>query len=411
VASIKIVIFLPVVLMLTWLGLEIGLALRAYAQAKVAADAVALAAAARYPDGPEAAVADALTAAAANRGPNGPVVVQVIDGKAGGGDVLFGDWDAQTRQFTPLPEGGPAVRVRVRFAADHPNGPVGLVLGGLFENGPFSIERSSVAVHRPARHTTSLLALEPFAGAVALTAESSLRSAGGVSVASPDARAVSVTGFSELVAPIVRIAGDLDPDSEARIDGRVATDYDVPPDPKAAVPMPPWGVGPALPIGHDNVSLTRVAPGLHAGLQASGGRVVLSAGLHQFDGPIVLSGTAELYLDGATVQLGDFVGMQLTGSSRIAGEPMSGLTGWGRTWALQRGLASTWTISDLASVQVDGRCYAPTTQIALEGAAQLALGPTILYGLDQFGVSEATFDGRLPEIDEDPQPGRAGLVR
>lgn len=411
VASIKIVVALPVVMMLSWLGAEVGLALRAYTQAKTAADAVALAAAARFSDGPEAAVTDALAAAGANRGPNGPVVVQVIDGKAGGGDLLFGEWDAQTRQFTPLPEGGPAVRVRVRFAADHPNGPVGLVLGGLFANGPFSIERSSVAVHRPARHTTSLLVQDPAAGAIALAGESSLRSAGGISVASSDVRAVSVSGSSQLVAPIVRIAGDLDPASEARIDGRVVADYDVPADPKAAVPLPAWSSGPALPIGHDNVSLTRVAPGLHTGLEASGGRIVLTAGLHQFDGSIVLSGNAELYLDGATIQLGDFVGLQLTGASRLVGEPMTGLPGWGRTWALQRSLASTWMISDLASIQAEGRCYAPTADVVLEDAAQVAIGPAILHGIELQGLSEASFDGRLPEIDEEPQPGRASLVR
>lgn len=411
VASIKVVVALPVVIMLTWLAAEIGLALRAYTQAKTAADAVALAAAARYPDGPEAAVVDALAAASANRGPNGPVVVQVIDGKAGGGDVLFGDWDPETRQFTPLPDGGPAVKVRVRFGADHPNGPVGLVLGGLFDSGPFSVERSSIAVHRPARHTTSLLALDPTAGAVSLTSESRLRSEGGVSVASFDARAVSLVGLSELVAPIVRIAGDLDPDSEARIEGRVVAGYEVPSDPKGAEPLPAWRPGPAAPIGHDNASLTRVAPGLHAGLEASGGRVVLTAGLHQFDGPIVLSGSAELVLEGATIQLGDFVGLQMGGASLVSGEPMAGLPGWGRTWVLQRSLESTWALSEQASIQVEGRCYAPTATVVLEGAARLTLGPSILRGIDLAGVAEARFDGRLPEIDETPQPGRASLVR
>jgi hypothetical protein len=411
VASIKVVVALPAIMLLTWLGVEMGFALRAYAQAKTAADAVALAAAARYPDGHEAALQDALAAAAANNGPNGPVLVQVVDGKAGGGDVLFGDWDEATRQFTPQPEGGRAVRVRVRFAADHPNGPVGLVLGGLFESGPFSVERSSVAVHRPARHTTSLLALDPGSGAISLTGESRLRSEGGVSLASNDARALSVSGYSELVAPIVRIAGDLGPDSEARVEGRIAIGYDVPADPKAAVPLPAWGPGPAQAIGHDNVSLTRVMPGLHAGLVASGGRIVLAPGLHQFDGPIVLSGTAELYLEGATLQLGDFVGVQMTGSSRMVADPMVGLTGWGRTWLLQRGLAAIWQVSESARIDASGRCYAPTTEFVFDGQSKADLGPAILSKLEQFGLAEVDFRERLAELDEEPEPGRASLVR
>ena len=90
---------------------------------------------------------------------------------------------------------------------------------------------------------------------------------------------------------------------------------------------------------------------------------------------------------------------------------MAGLPGWGRTWVLQRSLESTWALSEQASIQVEGRCYAPTATVVLEGAARLTLGPSILRGIDLAGVSEARFDGRLPEIDETPQPGRASLVR
>jgi Flp pilus assembly protein TadG len=93
VASVKLIVALPAVLMLSWLSVEIGFALRAYAQAKTAADAVALAAAARYPDGPDAARQDALTAALANKGPNGPVALVLVEGRviAGGGlDAVAG---------------------------------------------------------------------------------------------------------------------------------------------------------------------------------------------------------------------------------------------------------------------------------------------------------------------------------
>ena len=120
VSTIYVVVVLPVVLMLAWLGLEIGIVVRSANGAKNAADAIALAAAARHADGPDVVRADAMAAAAANRGPNGPVIVQIADGPAGGGDVEFGDWDQDARAFSSNVNGGPAARVTVRFAAGHP---------------------------------------------------------------------------------------------------------------------------------------------------------------------------------------------------------------------------------------------------------------------------------------------------
>ena len=411
VASVKVIVALPAVLVLSWLSVEIGFALRAYAQAKTAADAIALAAAARYQDGPEAARVDALTAASANKGPNGPLALVLVEGPQGGGDLLFGDWDEATRQFLPNEEGGPAVRARVRFAADHPNGPVGLVLAGLFTSGPFSIERSSIAVYRPARHTTSVLLVDQNPEALELSGTANVRAAGGVSVASTSATAVALTGTSTLVAPIVRIAGDLGTNSEAGIEGRVETGAQVPVDPQAGFALPPWGANPPQPITHDDVSETFVAPGLHAGLTASGGRVVLLPGLHQFAGPIALSGTAELVLDEATIHLGDGLGLELRGSSRLVGDPVTTLAEWGRCWMLQRGARTEWHILDSALLDVAGRCYGPRARLVVDGGAEARVDAAILLGLQAEGTASVRFKRRLPELDLEPEPGRARLVR
>lgn len=145
--------------MLAWLGLEIGIVVRSANGAKNAADAIAVAAAARHADGPDVIRADAMAAAAANRGPNGPVVVQIADGPAGGGDVEFGDWDEDSRAFSSNVNGGPAARVTVRFAADHPNGAPSLIFSGLFKASPVSVERTSIAMYNPPRHITSLLTM------------------------------------------------------------------------------------------------------------------------------------------------------------------------------------------------------------------------------------------------------------
>ena len=113
-STATVIIFLPVVLMMAWFGVEIGLAVRSVTSAKFAADAVALAAAARYRDSGTDVRADAQAAAAGNRGPNGPIVVTIGGGPAGGGDVEFGQWDDELRVFTVDSDGGPAVRARHR---------------------------------------------------------------------------------------------------------------------------------------------------------------------------------------------------------------------------------------------------------------------------------------------------------
>lgn len=411
VASIYLIIALPAVLMLAWLGVEFGFALRAYAQAKTAADAIALAAAARYPDGAAAVLNDALLAAASNRGPNGPVQIILPDGAGLGGDLRFGEWDEETRQFNPNPDGGAAVWVRVRFAADHPNGPLRLLLAGLFANGPYAIERHSVAVHRPSRHTTSLLVVGRGPSMLQLAGSAELYSDAGLAVASPNAAAVVVAGSAVVKSPVVRIAGDLSESSQTGIQGRALTSADVPEDPKGSTALPVWSPAPADSITHDGVTVTRVAPGLHVGLVASGGTVVLEAGLHQFSGPIVLSGTAELQLEDAVIHLAGGVALQLSGSSRITGTPGVDVSDWGRCWVLQRATPAAWEIHDAAQVLVQGRLYAPKTSIDLDGTAQLTTGAAVVQSLDLAGLVQLGLTGRLQELDLPAEPGRARLVR
>ncbi|MEE2895736.1 MAG: pilus assembly protein TadG-related protein, partial [Planctomycetota bacterium] len=69
ISSIKLLVGLPAIILVAWLSIEIGLAYRAVQQATNGADAAALAAAARLPDGWEAMREDAILAASANPGP------------------------------------------------------------------------------------------------------------------------------------------------------------------------------------------------------------------------------------------------------------------------------------------------------------------------------------------------------
>ncbi|MFM9144027.1 MAG: hypothetical protein ACKORL_01295, partial [Phycisphaerales bacterium] len=157
-SSANTVVWLPVIIMMAWLALEVALLYRWAYRAQAAADAGALAAAARYRDGRAAASDDALAAAGASDGPAGPITIDVGDGTSGGEDLEFGTWNEDTRTFSEDPaEGGEAVRVSVRFAPGHPNGAPSLILGGLFTPGGISMTRRSTAVYVPPRHETSML--------------------------------------------------------------------------------------------------------------------------------------------------------------------------------------------------------------------------------------------------------------
>ncbi|MFM8872702.1 MAG: pilus assembly protein TadG-related protein [Phycisphaerales bacterium] len=102
-SSANTVVWLPVIIMTAWLALEVALLYRGAYRAQAAADAGALAAAARYRDGRAAASDDALAAAGASDGPAGPITIDVGDGTSGGEDLEFGTWDEDTRTFSEDP--------------------------------------------------------------------------------------------------------------------------------------------------------------------------------------------------------------------------------------------------------------------------------------------------------------------
>ncbi len=396
---------------MTWLGAEVGLVLRAHSIARSAADAIALAAAARHRDGHVAAGIDATAAAGEWRGPNGPIVLSIAPGPAGGGDVEFGHWDSDARAFGHHEDGGPAVRVRVRFASDHPNGAPGLVLSGLFGAVPIAIEATSVAEHVPPQHITSLALMSPGEGALELSGSGSLRADGGVSVASDDALAVEALDSSLLQASVLRIAGDVGVGADAEIDGRVITGETPVDDPFAQVALPAITAGAEPPIDHDNGSTTLVPPGVHAGLAASGGRVVLQAGLHQFTQPITLSGSAILELDGATVQLDTGAALVMTDSAAIVGEGDGAPGDWSGFWVLSRGGAQAWSVAGTSAIEVRGIGYAPDVSLAVGGDAAVVLDAAVLGSVQVSGSSSVSCRGEIDDLARAVIRGRARLVR
>lgn len=410
VATIKVLVTIPALLMFSWFALEIGLALRAYNHAKIAADAIGLAAAARYRDGFAASVDDALDAAAANRAPSGPVQIQIGNPPAGGGDVEFGRWDEATRTFVPDAQGGPAVRVTIRFAADHPNGVPGFALPGLFTPSAFAIVRSSVAVYTPPKHITSLLVTGAAAPTVSLADAANLITRGGVAVSCDGDFAISVGGTARVETAVLRVEGLVDSGTESAISGSIETQPAVADDPFAAFPLPGLDPGLASAITHDDIGTTLVAPGVHSGLQAMGGIVVLQPGLHQFAGPISLSGNARLELDSATIQLADGFGIEVLGQASIAGRPSNDIGDWSGHWLIQRSPAIFLLDGD-ATVDMPADLYGPGLAIDARGTSLLATDASIVGAVAMTGQAEIRCDGSIAPLVTATVPGRARLVR
>jgi len=409
--TINALLAFAALLMLAWLGVEIGIVVRSANGAKSAADAVALAAAARYADGHDAVRVDAFAAAGANSGPNGPISVLIAEGPAGGGDVEFGTWDEDSRTFSSNPNGGPAARVTIRFAADHPNGAPSLIFNGFFKALPVALERTSIAVYNPPRHITSLLAVADSGSGIDMEGSARMTARGGVTVASASQLAVRVVGGARIEVPIVRVPGTMDEPSATHIDGAIKNQTDIPDDPFASIAMPVIIAGLAEAIDHDGMGFTHVPPGVHLGLVAAGGNIVLDPGEHQFVAGISLSGSAVLELNAATIQLADGAAINLTENSSVVGTAGSAWRAWPGHWIVQRGTPADWHISDTAVLSVDGHCYAPNSKVTISDGAMVSMRSAIVNSITESSVAKLHLGGEIDALREPVVPGRARLVK
>jgi hypothetical protein len=336
----------------------------------------------------------------------------VAEGPGGGGDLVYGSWDASTRQFSPSSsDGGPAAEVTIRFAEDHPNGGVPLILSGLFGSGAVAVERTSVAVYNPPKHMTSLLLPDASLAFVSMGGTAGLRAKGGVSVASQGSSSVQVTEGASMHVPILRSAGTMDDSLGSRISGSVESSATVPEDPYVGVSVPVFDATNAAEIALSGAGTLHVAPGIHAALVAGSGTIVLDPGIHQFGGGIELSGTVVLELDQALVQIQDGGGLQLRDSASIVGTSIGGAGDWVGFCIIQGNAGALWSVQDDASISVEGKCYAPGAAMSIGGTASVRMDELVLRSLTMFGDSRLQLVSDIAPIRLPVVPGRARLVR
>ena len=411
IASIKILVALPTMIAFTWLGIEFGLVLRALQQSKIAADAGALAAAARLPEEFAVFRASAMTATESNAGANGGLSIEVLlDGP--GIDLLTGDWDAANQVFSTDPDAREAVKVTVRVGSGAPNEAPGFFLPNLLELADITFTRSAVATWNPRPASSSLLLVEPTGKHALSLGNSALQdSVGEVAVSSSNPKAVQITAMAMLRTPALRVTGDLDSSDAGQVDGEeVETGVDPLPDPLANIPFPlEQGIG-TVPPDLSPGETFDLEPGRHPeGLTVDTGTLRFLPGVHQFGGTgLELSGNAVVILSDATIQLLDSSTFRMLGSSRLLGPPSPG-GDWADACLIAAG-ASSFIMADQAAFLCPGFIYGPDLTVRMSDDSAMVIDGAISRRWIQEDDSNARFD-RVILTSTEIDGGRASLRR
>ena len=404
-STILFIVALPALLMFIWLSVEFALILRSGNQAKIAADAIALAAAARLPDGYAAVSGDAIVAASANRAPNGTVSIPIAPDNDAASDLLFGYWDGTASQFVPDLENITAVQATVRFAADNANGAPGIILSGLFELGFIDLRRTSVAVYNPPSQATTLLTKRVFA-----SEDATIDAFGGVSVN----RIVSVTGNARIETSILRLGSEnLEPGSESGIGGELVVNASIPTDPYEDTPRPAVPSTAEADPGTGSGTIV-VTPGWYPnGLTFASGTHDLSDGIFHLGGVgLDVSGSATVVGSGGLIHLVDSTSVvSVSGSGSILGTSFQEAGDWFGISILgpATGPGTLWTLDSGATVQLEGLAIAPRASISLSGTSRFEVGGCVGSRLDASGSSTSSFSDAFI-VAANPTAGRARLV-
>ena len=392
ISSIKLLVGLPAILAIAWLGIEIGLVLRTVQQAKTAADSAALAAAARLSSEFQIYGNAAVQAAAANRGPSGSMAIDVRSENAGG-DLILGSWDADSRVFTPDPEARDAVSVTVRIGAGAPNASPGYILPNLLELTDATFQRTSVATWSPYPAAASLLVTaETGRRALDLTGNSLLDSFGDIEIASVDQNAFRIRGNAAITTPTLRVAGGIQGNSDDAVNGFVETDAEILEDPYRDTPVPDLLPVTNSPEFLDPESVSTLEPGRHPeGLVLDQGILRLLPGVHQFGGiGLHITGTAQVKLVDATIQLLDDAILRIEDQGSLTGVPRAGGP-WDDVLLIAPTSASLELFDD-SLITASGVVYCPDAVARFENRASVIVDGMITRKWIQRDQSDIRFD-------------------
>lgn len=301
------VIFITVMFAFAVMAIDIGWLRLMEGRALTGAEAGALGAANSLATDRYAAADAAIEFAGRNKGHGGAMITLVAGVDNAGGDLVFGRWDHQLRQFEPETLAPDAVRVSVNFRENHPNGEVELLLAEFLGIASSGLSSSVIAQARPREPVPGAVwVLEKNAAdALNLRRDVTMNVNGMLAVASSSPSAVSIRSNSTAQATVTNLLGDVVVDSDDALTGMLRFGDEFPSVPS----FPPLNLQ-LLPIHLDVV----LSPGINAlpagrypnGIAANQGVITLQGGIYLFEGQgIVLTGTATLQSRESIIVLSD----------------------------------------------------------------------------------------------------------
>lgn len=262
----------------------------------MAADAAALAAAARLPD--TSAATDVALAYVEKNMPAAQYG-RVLDPA----DVEFGLWDPKTRAFTPQSGTATAVRVTTRLSEQNENA-VGTFFAGILGRRSIDVAASAIAGRGGA---PCVIALDPAAkGSTTLKTNAAIEATGcGVQVNSTTNAALNISGSSSIDASDVCVGGTVSRANSATTTPEPREHCPGQADPLANLQPPSYsGCDHGLMILKDVVKT--LSPGVYcAGIQITGtSDITLAPGTYVLlNGPLMVASTAKLSGENVSIYL------------------------------------------------------------------------------------------------------------
>jgi Flp pilus assembly protein TadG len=416
-----IVVYVAVLglLLIGFMGLAIDSAyvMTTHQQLQQAADAAALAAVQvvkteadpgdpgnPYPVTRQAAIDIALSNEAASL----PVKVDLNAGNDPVGDIVVGNWDADTASFTPDVLTPNAVRVRTRRTADRPDGPLALLFGSIFGSPTSDVGTTATAVMAPSANPL-VLVLEPVqANSLRINGTNALNVlAGKIHANSTSACGISLVGTPYMTAQQTSVVGGACyPDG--CVVGPVVENADYIPDPLAHLlpDAPSWNAfkssltQPLGPNGRIDKAGT-YSPGHYPrGIDLQSTDVAtLLPGYYMLGSPgIKTSGSGFIQGDGVTlfVDQGGEVDIAGDGAGMILTPPPKGDAFHGVSIFMHRNISKDGAcrISGGGLFQVEGVIYVPSGELVMGGTPGKEIGAIIIDRAETNGTTAYYITGK-----------------
>lgn len=277
VVNIWVILVLFLMVGLVGWACDLGWSALVLNQLQAAADASALAGAAKVKTDQTEARIRAQNLAVANRAANTPLRINLNDANAAGGDIVLGIYDKQNNTFTPDIVSPNAVQVVANRTTSSIDGAVNLVFGPIFGASTVELSASAIAIAQGASGA-AVIVLHPTDGcALNLQGNPTINVTGGaIQVNSSAPQAACNQGSVAVTAPELNVVGGTNISLQG---GTVNTGVSPIPDPLASLAAPANGTIQPKPPKTGNAGT--IHQGYYpTGIERTNGDMIMAPGIY-----------------------------------------------------------------------------------------------------------------------------------